>query len=130
LVGTWLWIGFSVLVFVSGIRKIDVRIFDAASIDGANEIQQFFAITLPELRAEFVVVVVVTLIRAFGSNVFGIVSAITGGGYHTKPLSLMAYNLAFVEGRMGYGSAVVVFLIALIVLLSVLTFRAGEERRR
>jgi len=129
LVGTWMWVGFAVIVFVAGIKKIDVRIFDAVRIDGANEIQQFFAITLPEIRAEFVVVIIVTLIRAFGSNVFGIVSAITGGGYHTQPLSLLAYNLAFIQNRMGYGSAVIVFLIIVILGLSALTFRVGEQER-
>lgn len=75
-----------------------------------------------------VVVIVVTLIRAFGSGVFGIVAAITGGSYRTTPLALYAYRLAFVQSRMGYGSAVVIFLMVLIILLSGITFAAGERR--
>lgn len=128
LVGTWMWIGFAVIVFVSGIQKIDESIFDAAKLDGASDVRQFFSIILPELRAEIVVVVVVTLIRAFGSNVFGIVAAITNGGYQTTPLSLFAYKLAFVQSRMGYGAAVIVLLMVLIVSLSAITFRVGEGR--
>ena len=129
LVGTWMWMGFAVIVFVSGIKKIDQSVFDAAKIDGANEVQQLLFITLPAIRAEFVVVIIVTLIRAFGSNVFGIVSAITGGGYHTQSLSLLAYHLAFIENRMGYGSAVIVFLVFVILGLSSLTFLVGERER-
>ena len=128
LVGTWQWLGFAVVMFGAGIRKIDEALFDAAKIDGAGAWRRFTAITFPSLRAEVVVVIVVTLIRAFGSGVFGIVAAITSGGYQTMPLALYAYRLAFVQSRMGYGSAVVIFLMVLIVAVSSLTYAVGERR--
>lgn len=128
-VGTWLWLGFVVIVFVAGIQKIDPDLYDAGNLDGASAWQQFRFITMPELRAEIVVVLVITLIRAFGSGVFGIVAAITEGRYKTMPLALYAYRVAFVQNRMGYGSAVVVFLVVLVLLLSGLTFRFGERGR-
>jgi raffinose/stachyose/melibiose transport system permease protein len=129
-VGTWLWLGFVVIVFVAGIQKIDPDLYDAANLDGAGSWQQLRFITLPELRAEVVVVLVVTLIRAFGSGVFGIVAAITDGRYNTMPLALYAYRVAFVHNRMGYGAAVTVFLVVLILLASALTFRFGERGAR
>jgi raffinose/stachyose/melibiose transport system permease protein len=128
-VGTWLWLGFVVIVFVAGIQKIDPDLYDACNLDGASSWQQFRFITMPELRAEFVVVLVITLIRAFGSGVFGIVAAITEGRYKTMPLALYAYRVAFIQNRMGYGASVVVFLVVLILLLSGLTFRFGERGR-
>jgi len=128
-VGTWLWLGFAVVIFGAGIQKIDEALYDAAKIDGAGSWRQFTAITFPALRAELVVVIVVTLIRAFGSGVFGIVVAITSGGYKTTPLALYAYRLAFVESKMGYGSAVVIFLMALIIILSGVTYAVGERRK-
>ena len=128
-VGTWLWLGFAVVIFGAGIQKIDEALYDAAKIDGAGSWRQFTAITFPALRAELVVVIVVTLIRAFGSGVFGIVVAITSGGYRTTPLALYAYRLAFVESKMGYGSAVVIFLMALIIILSGVTYAVGERRK-
>lgn len=128
-VGTWLWLGFAVVIFGAGIQKIDEALYDAAKIDGAGSWRQFTAITFPALRAELVVVIVVTLIRAFGSGVFGIVVAITSGGYRTTPLALYAYRLAFVESKMGYGSAVVIFLMALIIILSGATYAVGERRK-
>lgn len=127
-VGTWLWLGFVLIVFVSGVQKISEDLYDAAKLDGAGDFRQFLVITLPELRAEFVVVTIVTLIRAFGSSVFGVVHAITGGSYRTTPLSLLAYKLAFVQSRMGYGSAVIVLLMVLIAGLSAIAIRIGRER--
>lgn len=129
-IGTWLWLGFVVIVFVAGIQKIDPDLYDAGNLDGASAWQQLRFITMPQLRAELVVVLVVTLIRAFGSGVFGIVAAITDGRYNTMPLALYAYRVAFVHNRMGYGSAVTVFLIMLILLLSGLTFRFGQRGQR
>ena len=129
-IGTWLWLGFVVIVFVAGIQKIDPALYDAGNLDGASGWQELISITLPQLRAELVVVLVVTLIRAFGSGVFGIVAAVTDGRYNTMPLALYAYRVAFVHNRMGYGSAVTVFLIVLILLLSGLTFRFGQRGRR
>jgi raffinose/stachyose/melibiose transport system permease protein len=129
-VGTWLWLGFVVVVFVAGIQKIDPDLYDAGNLDGASPWQLFRYVTLPELRAEIVVVVVVTLIRAFGSGVFGIVAAITEGRYNTLPLAYYAYRLAFVHNRMGYGSSIMVFLIVLVLTLSGLTFRLGGRGGR
>lgn len=128
LIGTWLWLGFVLIIFLSGIQKIDESLFDAAKLDGAGPLRQFTAITLPSLRSEIAVVTIVTLIRAFGSGVFGVVQAITEGSYRTTPVSLLGYKVAFVQGRLGYGSAIMVFLMLLTVLLSGLSLRLGEER--
>ncbi len=129
LVGTWLWLGFAVILFYSGIKKIEETLYDSAKIDGASPFRQLVSITVPLLRAEIVVVIIMTLVWSFGSSVFGIVVSITNGGYKTTPVSLYAYQLAFVQGRMGYGSAVVVVLMVLILGLSVLTYRLGEGRK-
>ncbi len=128
LVGTWLWLGFVLIIFLAGIQKIDESLYDAAKLDGAGPLRQFTAVTLPELRSEIAVVTIVTLIRAFGSGVFGVVQAITEGSYRTTPVSLLGYKVAFVQGRLGYGSAIMVFLMLLTVALSALSLRLGDER--
>jgi raffinose/stachyose/melibiose transport system permease protein len=128
-VGVWLWLGFCTVIFLAGMQKIDPSLYDAAELDGANAGQEFLHITLPALRTEIVVLIIITLIRAFGSSIFGIVQVITGGGYHTRPISLYAYQLAFVQNKIGYGSAVTVFLIIVIGAFSLLALKLGEERR-
>ncbi len=128
LVGTWLWVGFAVIVFFSGIKKVDESLYDAAKIDGAGSFRQFLSVTIPQVRSEIVVVIIMTLVWSFGSSVFGIVVSITNGGYRTTPISLYAYQLAFVQGRMGYGSAVIIVLMLLILGLSALAWRLGGSR--
>lgn len=127
-IGIWLTLGFAVIIFLSGIQKIDESIYEAAKIDGANSTQQFLYITLPELRYEMVVVFVVTLIRSLSTNIFGIVSSTTGGSYGTRPISLYAYDLAFVQYELGYASALVVILVILILVLTQIIERIGEGR--
>ncbi|MFP4136085.1 MAG: carbohydrate ABC transporter permease [Candidatus Acetothermia bacterium] len=127
LIGTWLWTGFSVIIFLAGIQKIDEYLYDAAKIDGANSWHQFIYVTLPELRYEIVVVVIMTLIRALSTNVFGIVDAITGGANATRPISLYAYELAFVQNKVGYAASIVVILAIIVFSFSGITMLSGER---
>jgi raffinose/stachyose/melibiose transport system permease protein len=129
LVGTWLWVGFAVIVFFSGVKKVDESLYDAAKMDGASSFRQLMSVTIPQVRPEIVVVIIMTLVWSFGSSVFGIVVAISGGGYGTTPISLYAYQLAFIQGRMGYGSSIVIVLMIMIIGLSALAYRLGEGRK-
>jgi raffinose/stachyose/melibiose transport system permease protein len=127
LIGTWLWTGFSVIIFLAGIQKIDEYLYDSAKIDGANAWQQFFYVTLPELRYEIVVVIIMTMIRALSTNVFGIVDAITGGANSTRPISLYAYELAFVQNKVGYAASIIVILAIIVFTFSGITMFTGES---
>lgn len=127
LIGTWLWTGFCILIFIAGIQKIEEDLYDSSEIDGANALQQFFSITLPQLRYEIVVVLIMTMIRALSTNVFGIVSATTGGAFGTRPISLYAYQLAFIQHDIGYASAVVTILALIVFLISGLSLTFGER---
>ena len=127
-IGTWAWLGFCVLIFVAGIQKIDEQLYEAAKLDGAGSWRQFRHVTLPELRFEIVVVLVITAIRALGGYVFALVSVTTGGAHGTRPIGLYAYQLAFVEGQLGYASAVVMALTLLILAVSGLSVLVGERR--
>lgn len=126
LIGTWIWTGFCVIIFLAGIQKIDEHLYDAAKIDGANVWRQLVFITLPELRYEIVVVLIMTMIRALSTNVFGIVSAVTGGANGTRPISLYAYQLAFVQHQMGYAAAVVAVLAVVVFSISGVIMLFGE----
>lgn len=117
-IGTWLWLGFSIALFIAGIQKIEPSIYEACKLDGASSFQEFFYITLPSLKSEIGVALVVTLIRALSTNIFGIVSATTGGANNTRPISLYAYQIAFVQWDLGYSSAIIVFLAAVVFALS------------
>lgn len=127
LIGTWAWFGFCVILFVAGIQKIDEHLYEAAKLDGAGPTRQFFHVTLPDLRFEIVVAIIMSTIQSLGGYVFSVVRVTTNGAYDTRPIGLYAYQLAFVEGKVGYASAVVLVLTAIILSVSALSMLLGER---
>lgn len=128
LIGTWAWFGFCVILFVAGIQKIDEHLYEAAKIDGAGALRQFWHITLPGLRFEVVVALIMATVQSLGGYIFSVVRVTTNGAYGTRPVGLYAYQLAFVEGRVGYASAVILVLTALIMGIAVLGRMLVEGR--
>jgi raffinose/stachyose/melibiose transport system permease protein len=127
-IGSWLWYGFCMVIFLAGMQNIDETLYDAAKIDGAHAGQQFWHITLPELRREITVCLVMTLTGAL--RVFAVVFVTTKGGPGTStlPISLYVFKNAFEYNRMGYGTAIGVLLTLLIFGLIIVTMRMREEK--
>ena len=129
-VGAWVLTGFCTLLLTSGIAKIDPRLYDAAKVDGAGRIREFFAVTLPGVFREIGVCVIVTMIGALAS--FDIVFITTRGGPGRETLvpGVQIYRLAFLERRIGVASAMAVILMVLIWILVLPTqkyFQAGQD---
>lgn len=128
-VASWYFYGFCMVVFVAGIQKIDQSLFDAARVDGANELQQFRHVTIPGLRREIFVVLTFTFMAAL--KVFDLVFVTTRGGPGNETLvaSLYLYRNAFQQNLVGYGAAVAVAITVLVVAVALLLRRwqeAGE----
>jgi alpha-1,4-digalacturonate transport system permease protein len=88
-ISVWAFMGFYTLILLAGLQSIPADLYEAASIDGANEWHSFWAITMPLLSPTLIVVLVLSLIRAV--QVFDIVFAFTGGGPGTATLYLVQY---------------------------------------
>lgn len=118
LIVTWMTYGLCVVLFLAGVQRIERDLYDAAEIDGAGEFRQFFAVTLPGIRNEIGVALVITLIVAF--KLFGLIYTTTGGGpgKETIVIAFQLYQVAFLQNQVGYGSALAVVLTALIIVLS------------
>ncbi len=129
LIGAWVLLGLCTVLLLTGMSKIDPALYEAARIDGAGAIREFFAITLPSLRNEIVVCVTVTVIAALAA--FDIVYVSTGGGpgYSTMVPGLEIYVLAFNARQVGTASALAVILIVLvlIIILPIQRFGRGEN---
>src|SRR5690606_41355484 len=67
IVGTWVLIGLCTMLLSAGMTKIDPSLYDAARVDGAGPIREFFAVTLPGVRGELTVCLTVTLIAALAN---------------------------------------------------------------
>lgn len=123
-VGTWVEYGLCMVLFIAGAQSIDEELYDAAKVFGANAWQQFRYVTLPGLRQQILVALVVTLIAAL--RIFDLVFVLTRGGgpgRQTMVVSLLIYEEAFQKNRAGYGAAMAVVLTVIIVALAAVVMR-------
>jgi raffinose/stachyose/melibiose transport system permease protein len=123
IIGTWVMYGFCMVLFLAGMQRIPEDYYEAAELDGANEIQQLRYITLPSLRPEFGVALITTIIAAL--RVFDLVYVLTRGGPGDRTLvvAFLVYRAAFQQNRIGYAAAVATVLTLIILLISFLILR-------
>lgn len=117
LVEVWMWAGFCMFIFISGLQAIPRDYYESAEIDGASAWDKFRGITLPLLVPSFTVVV--TLNITGGLKVFDLVYALTNGGpgFDTQVLSTYTYR-AFGMGLLGKSSASALLLSFLTVFIA------------
>jgi raffinose/stachyose/melibiose transport system permease protein len=130
LIGAWVLLGLCTLLLLAGISKIDPALFEAARLDGAGPVREFFSITLPSLRQEVAVCVTITVIAALSSFDIVYISTQGGPGNATSVPGLQVYYLAFAEREIGTASALAValmFLVLAVVLPIQWVNRKGEE---
>jgi len=126
----WESFGYYTILFLAGLQSIPEELYEAANIDGATGIQQFFRITIPLLRPTLIFVLVINTIRSF--QVFSEIFVMTQGGPigATTTLVYYLYNMGFQKFRMGYASALAYVLFAIILIFSLLqmkVLRYGER---
>ncbi len=128
-VGIWQGIGLKMLIYLAALQNIDESLYEAASIDGAGPVQQFFRITLPMLKPATFFVFVVSVIAAF--QVFDLVYVLTDGGpaNATTMMTYEVYRSAFQNFRMGMACAQSVVLFGFLIVLTVINRRltGGDE---
>jgi lactose/L-arabinose transport system permease protein len=128
LVITWRWTGYNTIFYLAGLQNIDTSIYEAARIDGASALQQFFKITIPLLRP---VILLTTIMSTNGTlQLFAEPKNITDGGpgKATLTLSLHIYKLSF-EGvpQFGYAAAVSYTILIMVAILSFVQMKIGDK---
>jgi raffinose/stachyose/melibiose transport system permease protein len=118
LVGTWVMFGLCLVLFLAGIQKIPQSLYEAARVDGAGRVREFFAVTLPGLRGELAVALTLTTIMALRTFDLIYVSTQGGPGTSTTVPSVLVYQNAFSNGRVGLAAAVAVVLTLLIFVVA------------
>jgi raffinose/stachyose/melibiose transport system permease protein len=106
LVGTWVSFGLAMVLLTAGVQKIPPSLVDAARVDGAGIVHEFFAVTLPALRGEIAVALTLTTIAALRN--FDLVYITTGGGPGdaTSVPAFQVYDRAFQTGQVGSAAAI------------------------
>jgi multiple sugar transport system permease protein len=118
LVDIWEWTPFMFLILLAGIQSLPQEPFEAAKVDGASAWGSFRLLMLPMLRPVIVVAVLIRAMDAF--TVFDQVYVLTNGGpgTATEVATLMVYKAAFRFSQIGYGAAMAIALLALVMALS------------
>jgi len=127
----WKYLGFNVVFWITGLTQLPVEVYEAAALDGAGKLRQFFSISLPLLRPLLVYWVVVAVIQL--AQFLGPFLAITQGDSgaqirsQTQPLILYLYNEGFRRLNISYAAAMTVVLFVILVTLSWLQLRAWRS---
>lgn len=123
----WQYLGYYMLIFLGGLQNVSVSLKEAAAIDGANDRQTFWHVTLPALSPSLFFALVICTIQAF--QIFDQVYVMTGGGPDgsTSTLVYYIYNEGFQMYNIGTAAAASMVLLILLALLTWAQVRLGRR---
>ncbi|MFT4111101.1 carbohydrate ABC transporter permease [Propionicimonas sp.] len=127
LIGTWVETGLVTILLLAGMGRVPRDLYEAARLDGAGAVAEFFAITLPAVRGELVVAATLTVVAALKN--FDIIYMTTRGGPGTSTTvpSYQVYNQAFGLGQVGMATTIGVSLAVLIFGINLILNRLGDR---
>jgi len=126
---TWRWVGYNAIIILSGLQSIPDDVYEAAELDRASKIQQFFFITLPLLKPVVIFCVVLSIIGSLQLFTEPFLITQRGGpGGATETLGIFIYRQGFVSFNFGYASAIAYILATIAVAFSLLNLWLGRER--
>lgn len=119
-ISVWKNVGYFVVIFYAAIMDVPNTLYEAAQLDGANKWQQFWKITLPNVKN--IVFMVITVGTIWSFQFFDLAYVMTGGGpaYSNISMVYIIYTKAFKDFKFGYASAVGVLLFILMVIINLL----------
>jgi raffinose/stachyose/melibiose transport system permease protein len=122
---SWQFIPFHSLIYQGGVRQIPRSMYEAAELDGAGRVRQFFSITLPQLK--YTIITSSTLMVVGSLTFFDLIFVLTAGGPGdaTRVLALDMYKRGFQANLMGPASAIAVILVLVGLALALLLRRLG-----
>ena len=127
LIGTWFESGLVTVLLLAGMSRIPRDLYEAARLDGAGAVREFFAVTLPSVRGEIAVALTLTVIAAL--KTFDLIYMTTSGGpgYTTTVPSYEVYRQAFELGQVGLACTIGVCLTVVIFAISYVITRVGDR---
>lgn len=129
IIGVWSTVGYSMVLLLAGLQEIPRDYYEASNIDGASSVRQFFQITLPLVSPTLFFVLVTSIITAM--QVFDVIYMmidVTSPSYDsTVSLVYLFYNNSFKYSNKGYGSAIVMLLLAIIMIITVIQTKLQKK---
>ena len=129
IIGVWSIIGYNMVLFISGLQEIPGDYYEAAEIDGATGIRQFFDITVPLLSPTTFFIVQTRVIGALTifDLMFMVMDKTNLALQKVESAVYVFYNYAFTQGNKGYGAAIVMILVVFIMIVTVIMQRAEKR---
>jgi cellobiose transport system permease protein len=127
----WRWTGYNTLIFLAALQSIPAELYEAAEMDGASKISQFFNITIPQIRPTIFFTVVTSTIG--GLQIFAEPMQFGGGNYgggsdgQFSTMTLFLFDQAFAQLRLGYSSAIAIGLFLIIAIIAGINFLASSK---
>lgn len=125
----WRWTGYNMVFYLAALQNIDYSSLEAAKIDGANSVQTFFYVTLPQLRPMILLTAVMSTngtLQLFDES-YNLTEG--GPGYSTMSMSHYLYEVSFVNNpNFGYASAISYVILMLVAVLALLQMKVGDKR--
>lgn len=129
IVAIWSALGYDAVLLMSGLQNISKTYYEAASIDGASRVRQFFSITLPMISPTLFVTLIMRLMASL--KVYDLIYMMIDTSNPVLPdvqsLMYLFYREAFVAGNKGYASAICIWTIALIGIVTAIQF-VGQKK--
>ena len=124
----WQWIGYWMLIYLAGLQSVPSDLYEAAKVDGANAIQRFFSVTIPMLAPAITICVVG--ITTGSLKVYDLLVSSTGGGPGRSSTSViqMIYSTAISGRQYGYGSAMSVTLVVILLLVAMVQVKGLKSK--
>jgi multiple sugar transport system permease protein len=129
LLTVWKNLGLNIILYLTALQALPRGIYEAAGLDGAGPWQQLRHMTIPLLRPMTFFVVVQALITSF--QAFDLVYVLTGGGPQggTEVLGMIMYREAFRLGHVGYGTAIALVTLVLVLGVTLVQWRVTRANR-
>jgi len=128
-VGIWSTLGYNMVILLAGLQEIPTTFYEAAEIEGAGPIRQFFTITLPLISPTMFFVVVTTMIGSLQvfDLIFMMIDRTNSAIESTQSLVYLFYKHSFIMNDKGYGSAIIMLLLAIILVITVIQLKLQKK---
>jgi multiple sugar transport system permease protein len=128
-VSIWSSVGYNMVLFLAGMQSIPPEYYEAASIDGAGKVRQFFQITVPLITPTTFFVAVITVINSLQAFdlVYLMVGATSPAIRSAETVVYLFYEKGIIQGQGGYAAAIAFVLLVIILILTLFQFRVQKR---
>lgn len=129
IVGVWSMIGYNMVILLAGLQEIPKSYYEAAELDGAGPIRQFFSITVPMISPTLFFVVVTTIIGSLQvfDFIFMMIEPSNTAMEYTQSLVYLFYKHSFIMGDRSYGAAIVMVLLVITLIITAVQMKLQKK---